>query len=70
MVTLKRGFSDPAFAAGGQSQFDRVVDQLIEAAMDVLHHDRTEGSEVDTYERKMLSEKFCTILANESANSP
>lgn len=69
MVTLKRGFSDPAFAAGGQSQFDRTVDRLIQAAMDVLHHDRTEGSEVDAYEQRALRQKFCAILAEEGART-
>lgn len=68
-MQLKRGFSDPDFCAGGQSQFDRVVEQLIDAAMDVLHHDRTEGSAVDKYERKTLSNKFCTILAEAACSS-
>lgn len=68
-MEIKRGFSDPDFCAGRQSQHDRIIDKLIVAALDVLHHDRTDGSEVDQYERKQLSQKFCTILAEEAANS-
>lgn len=68
-MKILRGFSDPSFCAGGQSQHDRIVEKMIDAAMDVLHHNRTEGSDVDKCERKLLSEKFCTILAEEAVFS-
>lgn len=67
-MEIKRGFSDPDFCAGRKSQHDRIVEKLIDAAMDVLHHDRTDGSEVDKYERNLLSQKFCTILAVETSD--
>lgn len=43
--------------------------KLIEAALDVLHHDRTEGSEVDRYERQQLTARFSTILARTPAEA-
>lgn len=36
----------------------RVVERLIIAALDVLHHDRTVGSDVDKYECDQLRQKF------------
>lgn len=42
---------------------EMVVDRLVQAAIDVLHHDTTEGGTVDKYERRLLLEKFDAILA-------
>jgi hypothetical protein len=38
------------------------IERLIDAAMAVLHHDRSEGTEVDIYERNQLRERFAEIL--------
>ena len=38
------------------------IEHLVLAAMDVLHHDRTVGSEVDKYECMVLRQKFNEIL--------
>jgi hypothetical protein len=38
------------------------VDRLIDAAFDVLHHDASEGTDVDKYERDTLRKKFKSIL--------
>jgi len=41
---------------------DRMVDALIAEALDVLHHDRTDGSEVDQYERRQLRTRFNAVI--------
>ena len=41
---------------------ERILDGLVAAALDVLHHDRTEGSDVDEYEREQLRKKFTEVL--------
>ena len=41
---------------------ERVLDRLVETALDVLHHDRVDGSEVDKYERAQLRQKFTAAL--------
>ena len=39
------------------------IERLIDAAMDVLHHDRSPGDDVDIYERNQLRERFAKILS-------
>lgn len=41
---------------------ERLVAALINEALDVLHHDRTDGSEVDQYERRQLRTRFEACL--------
>ena len=41
---------------------NEIVERLVDAALDVLHHDRTEGDEIDKYERHTLRTKFGMIL--------
>lgn len=41
---------------------DRMIEALITEALDVLHHDRTDGSEVDQYERRQLRTRFGAVL--------
>jgi hypothetical protein len=41
---------------------DDVIDRLIQAALDILHHDTDHGDAVDLYERKVLRERFAAIL--------
>lgn len=41
---------------------ERVLDRLVVAALDVLHHDRTDGDDVDKHERAQLREKFTAAL--------
>lgn len=50
--------SDARIAAANEE----LLTKLIDAALDVLHHDRTEGSEVDHHERAALRKKFAKIL--------
>lgn len=38
------------------------IEKLITAAIGLLHHDTTEGSDVDRYERMVLRQKFNEIL--------
>lgn len=38
------------------------IDRLVQAALDTLHHDTTDGSSVDKYERDVLRKKFAAIL--------
>lgn len=45
---------------------DRLIDALVTEALDVLHHDRTEGSEVDQYERRQLRTRFGAVLYGHS----
>lgn len=39
-----------------------IVDRLIQAALDTLHHDTDDGDAVDKYEREVLQKKFSAIL--------
>jgi hypothetical protein len=39
-----------------------VVEKLIQEAVSVLHHDTTEGSEIDRYEREALRKRFAPLL--------
>lgn len=39
-----------------------LIDGLIDDAMSVLHHDGTEGGDVDAYERETLGKKFAARL--------
>lgn len=41
---------------------DRLVEALITEALDVLHHDRTDGSAVDQYERRQLRTRFTAVI--------
>lgn len=41
---------------------EELLAKLIDAALAVLHHDRTDGSDVDSYERATLRKKFAKIL--------
>lgn len=41
---------------------DDLLTKLIDAAISTLHHDTTEGSTVDLYERDILRKKFARIL--------
>jgi hypothetical protein len=40
-----------------------MVQQLVQAALDVLHHDRDEDGPETKHNRKMLSQKFSQIVA-------
>jgi hypothetical protein len=44
------------------------IERLIDAAMDVLHHDRSEDSEVDVFEREQLRNKFAAIMGGRSGD--
>jgi hypothetical protein len=41
---------------------ESTITKLIDAAISVLHHDTSEGSEVDKYERDALRTRFKAIL--------
>lgn len=47
-----------------------LVDLLIQAALDTLHHDTDDGDAVDKYEREVLRRKFTEILGRRSPASP
>lgn len=42
---------------------ERILDGLVQAAISLLHHDTTDGDDVDQYERKVLRERFTAVLA-------
>lgn len=39
-----------------------LIEKLIQAALDTLHHDTNHGDAVDKYEREVLRKKFADIL--------
>jgi hypothetical protein len=45
------------------ARHNEMVEELVQAAISALHHDTTEGSEVDKYERQLLRTKFGQILS-------
>lgn len=44
------------------SRRDAILDDLVDIAMSVLHHDASDGSDVDLYERRVLRERFTGAL--------
>ncbi len=55
---LAQSIADGRRRDGGES----LLDQLVTIAMAVLHHDVSEGSDVDIYERGLLRQKFLRAL--------
>lgn len=45
------------------TEHNETVEQLVQAALDVLHHDARDGDYVDKYERHILRTKFGAILS-------
>lgn len=43
---------------------ERILEGLIQAAIDTLHHDTDHGDDVDKYEREVLRKKFTAVLAS------
>lgn len=41
---------------------ERILDGLVDVAISVLHHDTTDGSEIDQYERGALRKRFVAVL--------
>lgn len=41
-----------------------LVEKLVDAAIDTLHHDTDEGSDIDHYERAVLTSRFTALLAS------
>ena len=41
-----------------------LIKRLVQIALDVLHHDRTAGSEVDKYERSVLTRQITAAISS------
>lgn len=65
MADLKDDFTEWLIRGPGESQLGYMAEQreklmvkLIDGALGVLHHDRSEGTDVDRYEREQLRKVF------------
>lgn len=57
MARFKRGFSDPNFAAGGKSEYDRAMEAIEHAMLGLLRDDY----------REELTEQQIKFIADQSA---
>jgi hypothetical protein len=49
---------------------ETLIDALVQEAISVLHHDTTENSEVDRYERETLRKRFASVLGRGQTKPP